>query len=283
MIIKQHLCGYHVAYQERGHIKKNDAPVPGREQGSHYSQQKRRIADAVTFIQSQSRPTCRPLIFVATSPGYLDHANEPKFISRLVDNLKKGYSMDNYIWVREFTKKGFPHFHFIANIPLRPSKPHRIRKVLVPFDPKKLSLTWSGYFGSTAINSIRLGSKPDKYGNRALYLSNDQRKAWYLAKYIGKSRGQEEIVSKSRIRAFSMDQKTSSSIDPVLFKSEYATRTVEVEVWCTKTKKMVKQTCEVSTGDRYFKSDSGLILDARTIDWNRVEGHEVYTGFIKKT
>lgn len=280
MIIKEHLCGYFVAYQERGTVKRSETPKPGREQGSHYSQQKRRIADAVRYIQLQSRPECKPLIFVATTPGFLDHANEPKFISRLVDNLKKGYHMENYIWVREYTKLGYPHFHFVANIPLS-SKIHKIGKVRVPFDPKKLSFTWSSYFGQSALNSIRVGSKPCPGRKRKLYLSNDQRQAWYLSKYIGKSRGEEEKASARKIMAFRMDNTTSKSIEPMLYYSEYTTRPVKVEVWDTKLKKMVTQDCHVGTGERIFKSETGQIIDPHGIDWNRVEGHEVYTGFRK--
>lgn len=83
MVIKRHISGICVAYPEdcgSGSGKLVHGLAEGREQGSHYNQQKRRIADAVTHLQQSAREDCKPLIFVATSPGFVEHSNEPRFM-----------------------------------------------------------------------------------------------------------------------------------------------------------------------------------------------------------
>lgn len=234
----------------------------------------------MAHLQEVARPDCKPLIFVATSPGFVDRANEPRFISKLVDNLSKGYGMERYIWVREFTGNGFPHFHFVANIPLKKKAPV-IQGTPLPFDPVKLSLYWSGLFGTNAKNSIRVGSKPNKYGKRMLYLSNNRRKAWYLAKYIGKSRSADEIRTASKLKAFHMDQKTSLAIEPQLFKSKYVTETKVVATWNAITKKMEDVVYDIPTGERIFEDENGNLFSPHGVDWRSV-GHDVYVGFMQE-
>jgi hypothetical protein len=280
MVIKKHLCGIRVAYQEGGGLVKPEHCLglsTGRPQGSLYSFQKKRIADAVAYLQQISREDCRPLIFVATSPGFIDRANEPRFVSKLVHNLRNGYGMEHYVWVREFTGQGFPHFHFVANIPL-PKKVYTIAGQRSPFDPVKLSLYWSGLFGSDAKNSIRVGSKPNKYGKRMIYLSNNRRKAWYLSKYIGKSRSSDEVRTKAKLKAFHMDEKTSAAIEPELFTAKYVTETKAISTWNANARKFEDQYFDVATGERVFENQKGELFTAENVNWKYV-GHECWTGF----
>lgn len=282
MVIKRHISGICVAYPEdcgSSSGKLIHGLAEGREQGSHYNQQKRRIADAVTHLQQSARDDCKPLIFVATSPGYVDHSNEPRFISKFVDYLKKVYSMERYVWVREFTKLGFPHFHFVANIPINGKSvtlQNKGKPITVPFDPIHVSEIWSHYYGRVTRNAIRLGSKPNKHGVRMFYLNDNRRKAWYLAKYIGKSRGTCE--TKKRLKSFHMDEKTSAAIEPNLFRSKYVTDCKVVSTWNAHSKKMEDIVYDVPTGERIFEDENGNLFSPHGIDWRSV-GHDVYVGF----
>lgn len=189
MILKSHLCGIAVAFDRYEGIEPDPMQADlnelrrslksvvenTRPQGSLYSWQKRKIADACEYMRTN--PVHKPIIFVATSPGFTDLASERSLIKKFTHNLKNGYGAKHYVWVREFTGAGYPHFHFVADMP--------------PFDPVKLSLSWSGYFGTDAKNSIRLGSRPDKNGKRVYYLTG-KRHAWYLTKYLAKAIGKEE-------------------------------------------------------------------------------------------
>lgn len=285
MFIKQHLSGICVAYPEDcggGTGERIHGQAVGRAQGSHYSGQKKRIADAVAYLQSIARPDCRPLVFVATSPGFVDRANEPRFISKLVDNLRDSHGMENYIWVREFTGPGYPHFHFIACIPLKKRKKYRKwngqRYIDIPFDPVQVSLYWSRLFGSEANNSIRIGSKPKPGQATMIFLSNNRRKAWYLAKYIGKSRG--DCEGKARIKSFHMDHKTSAAIEPKLFRSKYKTETKVVATWNVQERCFEDIVFDIPTGERIFEDENGNLFCPHGVDWRSV-GHDVYVGFEK--
>lgn len=206
MNIKLHITGYAVAYEPM-RLRKTAEPSrkTGRPQGSLYSQQKHAIADAVEWIRTHC--TFKPRIFVATTPGFLDHAKEGKFISKLVHNLKNGWGMINYVWVREFTGNGFPHFHFVADVD--------------QFDAVKLSVTWSRYFGSDAKNSIRVGTKPN--GRRKYWIDN-KRMSWYMTKYIGKGVGDTEKnksgEQKYRFRTFAISQEAREKSQPLTYVAE---------------------------------------------------------------
>lgn len=175
-------------------------PVPGREQGSLYSQQKHAISDAVEWMRTNS--THKPRIFVATTPGLIDYKTERRYVSALTHNLRNGHGMRNYVWVREMTKKGYPHFHFVADIP--------------QIDPVKLSLYWSGLFGEDAKNSIRFGTAPGANGKRKFWIDSP-RMSWYLTKYIGKAIGESEKSSRRKFRTFAISQEARQMSQPVLY------------------------------------------------------------------
>lgn len=215
MIIKSHLCGIAVAFDRFDGENYEESINPagkffnstftGRPQGSLYSQQKRKIADACEYMRIN--PVHKPIIFVCTSPGFTDLANERKIISTFTHNLRNGHHCKNYVWVREFTKLGFPHFHFVADMPR--------------FDVVHLSKYWSGLFGVDAVNSIRLGTAP-RNGKRCYYLRG-KRMSWYLTKYLGKSIGHCEkgaLEGKRSFRRFAVSQELAKLSAPQEFKSK---------------------------------------------------------------
>lgn len=219
MIIKSHLCGIAVAFDryegienpEQSDLNKlrrslENGEKGNRPQGSLYSWQKRKIADACEYMRI--KPIHKPIIFVATSPGFTDLASEKTLIKSFTHNLRNGYGCKNYVWVREFTGAGFPHFHFVAD--------------MADFNAVSLSLYWSGLFNSDAKNSIRLGSRPDKNGKRNYYLTG-KRHAWYLTKYLSKSIGKEErgaLEGKRSFRTFAVSQELAKNSAPIEFKSQ---------------------------------------------------------------
>jgi len=120
--------------------------------------------------------------------------------------------MHDYVWVRELTQNGYPHFHFVADIN--------------HFNPVELSLYWSGLFNSTARNSIRVGSAPNKQGKRKYWIAN-QRMAWYLTKYLGKSIGDAERgMGRRGFRTFAISQNARKQSQPLVYHS-YLTETIQ--------------------------------------------------------
>jgi len=206
MIIKQHLCGLAIAYEPR-RLSLTKKESTNRPQGSRYGQQKRKVADAVEYMRKFGEH--KPLIFVATSPGFTTLANEQPLISKLTHNLRNGYGIKNFVWVREATKKGFPHFHFVVDA----------RHI----DVKKISLYWSSLFGSDAINSVRLGTKPDAKGKRLFYVVNSKM-SWYLCKYLGKGledKSNDPLKLKLKNpRAFHVSRDLANNSKPKIFGEE---------------------------------------------------------------
>lgn len=198
MITKLHLSGVAVAYELSSVKRLNKLPgeesplPPGREQGSLYSWQKRSIADACTYLMINARKVrgrCA-LILTITSPGFTSAADEPRFISKFIENAKKNYGLQEYVWVREYTKAGYPHFHMVGDwfardhwfscdvVGCRHDGPRCARPIT------RISRYWSGLFGSTSPNSVWLGGY--WYGKRIYHL-NSERQCRYLTKYLGKS------------------------------------------------------------------------------------------------
>lgn len=198
-----------MAYENsrKPHATKSDLPpLPSRPQGSLYSQQKHKIADAIEWMRLNA--THKPRIFVCTTPGLIEYAKESHAISSFTTNLRNNYHMVNYCWVRELTKRGYPHYHFIADIP--------------KFDPVHVSKYWSRFFGVEAVNSIRLGTRPTKDGRRKFWVDN-QKMSWYMSKYIGKGLSDAEIQlrdSGKRFRTFAISQEATQKSQPLIYESE---------------------------------------------------------------
>jgi hypothetical protein len=200
--MKVHLTGFACVYEQINHKRDpNRPPHQGREQGSLFSQQKHMIADGVEWIRQNSK--YKPRIFVVTSPGFVEIPKEGVAISKLVNNMRKNYGMGEYVWVREFTKKGMPHFHFVADID--------------KFNPVQLSLLWSSYFGKEAKNSIRLGTKPRK-GHPRVYWIQGPRMAYYMSKYIGKALDPlERLKTGRKPRTFGISQLCAKESQPLIY------------------------------------------------------------------
>jgi hypothetical protein len=202
--IKVHITGYASCYESIGSPPQRDPrPNDSRPQGSLYSQQKHAIADAIEWIRRNSK--YKPRIFVATTPGFVD-LPEGKLIAKLTNNLRMSYGMQEYVWVRELTKKGYPHYHFVADMP--------------EFQPNKLSIYWSSLFGvdpDQGKYSIRLGTRPDPVTGKRKYWITNSRMAWYMSKYIGKNLG--EPGTRKKYRTFGISETARQESQPMLYSS----------------------------------------------------------------
>lgn len=256
MNIKVHLSGVAIAYENYGAIKRTDNPFPaGRPQGSLYSQQKRAIADAVEWMRLYG--TNKPLFFVATSPGFIDPRLHSGKISKFTHNLRNNYGLKDYVWVRELTKNGCPHYHFVADMPTFP-------------DPVAISRYWSGLFGSDAKNSIRLGSKPNKEGVRKFFV-DDVRASRYVSKYIGK--GVDDGEEQKFYRSFAISERARMMSKPVVYEASYyfadrlhnnyPGQVVAVKQFVV----------------RHFENELGERIEPERYRWKRMEPHSIFIGY----
>lgn len=265
MRLKVHLTGFACAYEAvEGRPKNPDRkPLPGRWQGSLYNQQKHAIADAVEWIRLHSK--YKPRIFVCTTPGFLDHAKEGKLISDFVKNFKKTYGMQDYVWVRELTKNGYPHFHFVADV--------------AKFDAVKASQYWSGLFGESYKNSIRCGTAPNKNGVRNFWIKS-QRMCWYLTKYIGKSIGESEKGQRRKFRTFAISEKARVESQPMVYHSrivEHYNGTHNREFYlCDEQSEYIAENFET------LSSLPPTIINPKAFGWKWTGHGQTYIGFAKK-
>lgn len=262
MIIKQHLCGLAIAYEPH-RLSTTEKTPTGRPQGSRYSQQKRKVADAIEWMRLYGDH--KPLIFVATSPGFTSLANEQPLISKLTHNLRNGYGIKNYVWVREATKKGFPHFHFVVDSQF--------------IDAKKLSAYWSSLFDSDANNSIRLGTKPDKNGKRLYYIHNSKM-SFYMGKYFGKDVDKSDDKSqlefgKRRPRTFHITKDLAKNSLPKVFGEEI---TLLFNGLHQRNFTLSNDQCE----DYYERGESPPSLNPYRYDWQWTGHGQTYIGRPKK-
>lgn len=186
MYLKTHISGEAIVYDSKGGKKSSiGSQKGGRVQGSLYNQQKRKIADACEYLRLSLKGNTAgrvPLVFTLTTPGFTDLANSPKFVSSWFDNMRANYGLREYVWVREVTKKGYPHFHCVGDwfgadwffsVDLR-TRTNYITSI---------SLAWSNLFSSDSPTSVWLGGY--WYGKRIYHLRT-QAQARYLCKYMGK-------------------------------------------------------------------------------------------------
>lgn len=87
-------------------------------------------------------------------------------MSRFLDNFKKTYDLRSYIWTKELTERGRPHFHAICDFPYQPI--HEINDA------------WCSAIGMGAKNAVRL--PPD-----GSVVKNFDSLLRYMCKYISKS------------------------------------------------------------------------------------------------
>jgi hypothetical protein len=300
IVIKRHLCGMAIAYDKpEQELSRDENPgfltqYPSRPNGSLYSRQKRQIADACEWLRINQTRDRKALIFVLTSPGFTSLANQPKFISAFVDNMKLNYGMGDYVWVREHTKRGYPHFHFVAHwhpakwfLDLQQDRPGGEQYARI----NQISRYWSSLFDSDSLNSVRLGTYKGKK-RTGFYLTNE-RHAWYLTKYLGKSigdgsndylieagfpfqvYGKDQSVKigsyKKAVRSFGMSENCALLSQPELFESQnlYTRHKASVQ-----TTRGVEQVEIDRFAERVFIGESGQLSESQLTryDW-RWTGH----------
>lgn len=273
MQIKVHLSGVAIASEPIG--GKNPSPFPSnsRYQGSLYSQQKRAIADAVEWMRLYG--SNKPIFFVATSPGFVKAEHHAEKISKFTHNLRNTYGCVDYVWVRELTSSGCPHYHFVADMPFIQS-------------PVNLSLYWSRLFGSGAKNSIRLGSAPIN-GQRKFYVDSSQASR-YISKYIGKDlevvqnnlleAGYPCSVYKKSYRSFAISERARLMSKPVVYQANY--HFAEREAINYTDGDIVKTVTVRQYIDRTFENDIGEYMNPHNYRWKRIEPHNIFIGFQDK-
>lgn len=118
------------------------------------------------------------IFLTLTFPIDIDEKQANVCFSTYLDNLKKTYKLESYVAVKEFTKIGRPHYHLLADLPFT--------------SIKRLNSAWCQcIFTVTAntecfsSNAVRLPEKKNRSVVKEMGAI-----VRYLAKYIGKSRGE---------------------------------------------------------------------------------------------
>jgi len=283
------LSGVAVVYEPSKRIDRF-IKEPGREQGSLYSWQKRKIADATEWLRINAE---YPLIFCLTSPGFTSMANATNILSKFINNVRKRYGLGHYVWVRELTKRGYPHFHFIADWH---SVQHWFKKhENGETNIQRLSLYWSSLFGERSTNSIWLGTD----GPKRTYYVEDVKQCRYLAKYIGKNIGQElsylceagftQTTYKKAVRTFCVSPELSQLSAPVEYEQFYNYEFVPRSVYFNPTKdnqwkggfhtQMFPIPKSRSWGDENFSITDDVL---KNYDWRNTGHGDTYVGFLKR-
>lgn len=266
MNIKVHLSGVAIAYENTGAIKRTDNIPAGRPQGSLYGQQKRAIADAVEYMRLCGQN--KPLFFVATSPGFIPAGEHAGKISKFTHNLRSNYGLKDYVWVRELTKNGCPHYHFVADMPFISN-------------PAALSRYWSGLFGRGDQNSIRLGTKPIN-GVRKFYV-DDRGASRYVSKYIGKDLDKisNELLEagfpaanyRKMYRSFAISENARLLSQPVVYEANYY---FQERLQSNYPGQVVAVKSFV---ERRFENSIGESMQPEQFRWKRMEPHSIFIGF----
>jgi len=152
---------------------------------------KRMIENSMAYMQDHSMH--KPLLFVLTCPN----GNESSgLVSKFFRNCTTNFDLNYYVWVREYTLKGLPHWHVCADMPFR--------------DIQKLSKYWSRLWGSNSKVSIRMHSKEKRFLAGQL--------GWlYFTKYITKEIDNIGGDIKSAGRFYAISQKLKDASKPQTF------------------------------------------------------------------
>jgi len=201
VFVKKHYSGLCISYSGTGGGAKSINPSPTAKNNSRLNRQKRSIHDAVEWMRKNA--TYKPLIFCLTVPVQSDFTLQNTNVSAFCENLRSSYSAKNYVWVREFTYSGRPHYHFVADTPF--------------LDAVNISRYWSGLFGETNVNSIRLGTNPSK---GVKYFVDSPMMSRYLTKYMGKGIG-KDVSNERIIRTFGHSVECWRKSQPITYKVEY--------------------------------------------------------------
>lgn len=204
VFVKKHYSGLCISYAGTGGGVKSLFPIPTKKNDSRLNRQKRAVHDAVEWIRQNA--TYKPLIFCCTVPVQSDWSMQNTNVSKFCENLRENYECKNYVWVREYTGQGRPHYHFVSDSPF--------------MDAKKLSLYWSGLFEvPNNFWSIRMGTNPAR--PPVNYFVNSARMARYLTRYLGKAIGHEERRGEKAIRTFGHSEECWQKSQPVTYECRY--------------------------------------------------------------
>lgn len=170
------------------------------------------IEDMLSWLRFNS--VHKPLIWCNTVPVQSDWSLQNENVSKFCENIRKRYGVKNYVWVREYTGGGRPHYHFVGDSPF--------------WDAIEMSRYWSGLFGEKNVNSIRLGTRPMP-GHKRKFFINSNKMARYLSKYLGKAVGDNEKKSERKIRTFGHSQEVAKKSAPIVYESniEYVKKEVQ--------------------------------------------------------
>lgn len=129
---------------------------------------RRIVSSAVNLFRNK----VNNIIFLTlTFPGYITEKDANVCIVKFMDNLRTNYHVENYITVKELTRKGIPHYHCLIDYPF--------------VDIRRINSAWCSTFpinlpGSK--NAVRL-PKDHKAVVKDLY-----RCIKYVCKYFSKCR-----------------------------------------------------------------------------------------------
>lgn len=307
MNVSEHLCGVAIAspggkkvslkngtgesFSFIGGVATAADIFTSRPQGSRPGYQKRQIADAITWMCSfpyykRDKYGKGPLFFVCTtSPKWGPAIFEPQ-IAKFVNNLRMSYGLENYLWVREFTLAGAPHYHFVADIPSFSS-------------PVGISRYWSNLFSAVSVNCVRLGSKPDKRGKRIFRINprESQRAANYLTTYLSKQEkgGKEYNTAQSLYRSmaadyvgrscslslpgrkFAISQEVATNSKPVIYRPEYEYIQSDERVMTASGQYVEKPAVATYS----LVNQVGEVFDKRKYTWRQVKNYPVYFGKLR--
>jgi hypothetical protein len=178
----------------------------------------------------------------------------------------------DYVWVREATKKGYPHFHFVADWP-QPSNEEKVQ----------LSLLWSSYFGVEAKNAIRFGTDP-KRPPRKFYIDSPQM-AFYMSKYIGKTKKAADGTLTFKIRCMSPLEQKQERRPKVFFVSRKLSAKIQPAVYESQNV-MLYSGKHVRQFTREIINPEGVPVleyaDDRAWSWKQCGIHSVWTGLKKR-
>ena len=105
-------------------------------------------------------------------------------LNRFITNMKKTYGLKRFLWTREDTKRGRPHFHILADMPYK--------------SIQKINNAWCHAIGMQSKNAVRLPK------DHKAVLSDIEKTVKYVTKYITKD---ENNYFKERCYSISHDIK----------------------------------------------------------------------------
>ena len=92
-------------------------------------------------------------------------------LHRFIANMRKNYGMQGFLWTRENTKAGWPHFHLLCDMPYKPIQ--------------KINSAWCEAIGMQSKNAVRLPK------NHKGIIEDIEKTSKYVTKYITKNENEK--------------------------------------------------------------------------------------------